>query len=322
MAHELSIREDGVVEAAFMEVPWHRLGTLVPAGMTPTQALEAAHLNWQVDQVALYTKDVQGEYVVVNDKKAVVRMDTQAYLGVVGNRYQAIQNAEQSSFIEALVGEGAMVEAVGALYGGRKTFWTVKAPETLLVAGGDKISEYLILTNTHDGSRAFTAFWSPVRVVCNNTLNAALRHMDQCVTIRHTGEVMSKVNEARSVLGIMHNYYQELGDVFNRFKDTPIEAPRFTGLVEALVPELENGKLPPKRLEARTKITENYREDLGQAGETVWGFYNAVTQFTSHQRGRQAASPDSRFESIMYGTSRGMQQEAFELAAEVAGVLN
>ena len=146
--------------------PWHGLGTRVEEALTSKDALHYSGLDWKVEQEALMTEtfhDVEGF-------KANVRSDNRAVLGVVSNRYQVVQNEEAFAFTDALVGEGVTYETAGSLNGGRRVWLLAKLPEKYQLVG-DTVEPYVVFTNSHDGSAAIRMACTPVRVVCQNTLN-------------------------------------------------------------------------------------------------------------------------------------------------------
>ena len=322
MAHEISV-VNGVAEAAFAIQPaWHGLGELVDNLMTPVQALDKAHLRWTVEKRPIYIKAGEA-FNEVPDKVATFRQDTNEYLGTVGSDWVPVQNVEQADFISALVGNGAVVECVGALRQGRRTFWTVKAPGDVVIGGQDVVSKYLIVCNGHDGSLAFRAFWSPTRVVCANTLRAALGgNLQDSVALFHRSKVSDHLADARRTLGLADAYYTKLAAEFTKMLDKALADAEFRIYVDAVIPETAKDGGPTKmEAAAREQITRNYFDTgIGRemAGRTAWGAYNAVAEFLSHQK--EYSSGERKFEQIVLG-GNGVgetQQRAFRLAAELA----
>ena len=318
MAHEISI-VDGVAEAAFAYKPaWHGLGTVLDGLMTPQGALDAAHLRWEVEKRPL--RFDAGETNVgglVPDKVSVFRIDTNQYFGTVGSDWMPVQNEQQARFVEALVGSGGVVECVGALREGRRTFWTIKVPGEVVVGDADKVDKYLVVCNGHDGSLAFRAFWSPIRVVCQNTLSAALSNIQESVALFHRSNVMDHLGEAQRVLGVANKYYNAVGERFSQLLDRLMTDAEFKMYVDAVIPgsSKEGGPTPMETI-ARETITRNYFETgIGRelAGRTAWGAYNAVAEYVSHQK--EYSSSDRRFENVLIGGAREIQQKAFRLAS-------
>lgn len=320
MSHEISV-QNGVAEAAFAYSPaWHGLGTLVKELMTVDEARDEAHLNWTVEKHPLYF----GDGSLVPDKVAVRRSDNDFYLGTVGNDWVPVQNEEQARFIEALTGEGAaVVECVGALREGRRTFWTVRVPGEVVLPNGDKIQKYLIVCNGHDGSLAFRAFWSPVRVVCSNTLNISFRDAKDGIALFHRSKVMDHLEEARKILGLANAYYAQLGKKFEVLLDKAFSDAEFKLYVDEVVPptakdKKKDGGYTKLERQARKSIVTNFYEGRGHemAGRTAWGAYNAVTEYLDHQK--EYTSNSRKFENLLIGGTKELQQKAYNVAHAMA----
>ena len=157
------------VETMFstIEKPWHGLGTIVAEAPTSQNALQLAGLDWKVIQSPVYST-----YGVIEGFKANIRDKDGAILGVVSDRYKVIQNKEAFAFTDALLGAGVRFETAGSLQGGKKIWLLARLPREYIIAG-ERISPYLVFSNTHDGSGAVRVAITPIRVVCNNTLNLA-----------------------------------------------------------------------------------------------------------------------------------------------------
>ena len=188
------------VESMFSvrEKPWHGLGTVVSEALTSAEALKEAGLDWRVYQQPIFTNFGK----VIEGYRANVRSTDDKVLGVVSDRYKVVQNDEAFEFTDELLGEGVRYETAGSLQGGRKIWLLAKLPEMYVMAG-DRVSSYLVFSNTHDGSGAVRAAITPVRVVCNNTLEPGAVHSipqffnDPCRRCEGKG----KDGEGRSVHG-------------------------------------------------------------------------------------------------------------------------
>jgi phage/plasmid-like protein (TIGR03299 family) len=163
MSHELEILEDGTASMFSGEnlTPWHGLGTVVEGVVTAEEALKLAHLDWSVEKQPIYL----GSGTVIPDRHAIVRDRDQKPLGVVGSDYVTFQNVEAFSFFDTVTDKGgeAHYTAAGSLFGGKRIFLTAKVGDTITVAGDDDHDLYLLLTTSHDGSRAFTAATTMIR---------------------------------------------------------------------------------------------------------------------------------------------------------------
>ncbi len=151
------------------ETPWHGLGRIVIDAPASREALELAGLDWQVESRNIYS----GTGTMIPGYRANVRSTDDAVLGVVSDRYRIVQNEEAFQFTDDLLGEGVTYETAGSLQGGKKVCMLAKMPEKYIIAG-DEVTPYLVFFNSHDGSSGVKVAMTPVRVVCQNTLNLAL----------------------------------------------------------------------------------------------------------------------------------------------------
>ena len=188
------------------ETPWHGLGTRVLTAPASKEALEVAGLNWKVVQEPVYTEANE----LIEGYKANVRDSDRKVLGVVTNRYKVIQNEEAFSFTDSLLGEGVRYETAGSLQGGKKVWLLARMPQDYIITG-ERISPYLVFSNTHDGSGAIKVALTPIRVVCNNTLNLALSSAKRSWSMIHTGDIQGKLEEAKDTLFKAEAYMDELG---------------------------------------------------------------------------------------------------------------
>lgn len=327
MAHELTIRVGGEVEfAANVErgLPWHGLGQRVDHDMTLWEAYQKARLDWTVEQRELLFPGTDG-FETVPDRVGNVRSDTGTYLGTVGKNWTPIQNHEACEFVEALVGEGAaVVDCCGSIREGRRVFWTIKVPGDMIV-GEDRIDQYMIVSNGHDGSLAFRLFWSPVRVVCSNTLALSLgkRRNEDGIALRHTPNIATRIEEARRALALTTVHYETLAEQFDRLVRAPITDSEVSEYFAALVPDNSKAANNSRTANIRTQLAVNYHSPReGHVRGTWWGVYNAVAEYASHQMTVRNATEEnrqeSRFNSVLFGSARKLQQDAFDRALVAA----
>ena len=188
------------------ETPWHGLGRIVMDAPASREALELAGLDWQVESRNIYS----GTGAMIPGYRANVRSTDEAVLGVVSDRYRIVQNEEAFQFTDDLLGEGVTYETAGSLQGGKKVWMLAKLPEKYIIAG-DEVTPYLVFFNSHDGSSGVKVAMTPVRVVCQNTLNLALGTAKRIWTARHTENVLLRVQDARETLQLANSYMGELG---------------------------------------------------------------------------------------------------------------
>ena len=195
------------------ETPWHGLGTKVANSPTSRDALRLAGLGWKVFQELIYTEN--GEKI--EGFKANVRNSDRKVLGVVSDRYKIIQNEEAFAFTDSLLGEGVRYETAGSLMGGRKVWLLAHMPHEYIISG-ERISPYVVFSNTHDGSGAVSVALTPVRVVCSNTLNLALATAKRSWSMVHTGNIKDRLKEAGDTLFLAGKYMESLGKEFERLR--------------------------------------------------------------------------------------------------------
>ena len=280
-------REDFImaanVESMFYvrETPWHGLGTKVKEAPASNDALILAGLNWQVLQEPIFTaasEPIEGYKVNIRDS------DRKA-LGVVTDRYKVIQNNEAFAFTDELLGEGVRYETAGSLQGGKKVWLLAHMPREYIISG-EQISPYLVFSNTHDGSGAIKVALTPIRVVCQNTLNLALAKANRCWSMIHTGDIHEKMQEARDTLLRAENYMQELGQEFENLRMKKLSDRQVTEYIEILLP-LEDNSTPQQTKNIR-KLREDMKmryfdaPDLQHVGKNAYRFVNAVSDFATH----------------------------------------
>lgn len=186
------------------ETPWHGLGRIIMDAPASREALELAGLDWQVESRNIYS----GTGAMIPGYRANVRSTDDAVLGVVSDRYRIVQNEEAFQFTDDLLGEGVTYETAGSLQGGKKVWMLARLPRKYLIAG-DQVEPYLVIFNSHDGSSGVKVAMTPIRVVCQNTLNLALNTAKRSWTARHTENVLFRVQDARETLQLDSNKLYE-----------------------------------------------------------------------------------------------------------------
>ena len=273
------------VESMFYvrETPWHGLGTKVMEAPDSEGALIAAGLNWNVIQEPIFT----GENEPIRGYKANIRDSDRRVLGVVTDRYKVIQNQEAFAFTDELLGQGVRYETAGSLQDGKKVWLLAHMPHEYIISG-ERISPYLLFSNTHDGSGAIKVALTPIRVVCNNTLNLALSTAKRSWSMVHTGDIRSKMQEARDTLFMAERYMDELGKEFEALRLKKLSDQKVMEYIEILLP-VEDGSTPQQiknieRLREDMKIRYFDAPDLQDTGKNAYRFINAVSDFATHAK--------------------------------------
>ena len=263
------------------EKPWHGLGTMVEKAPNSKDALRLAGLNWKVLQEPVYTENKE----LIQGYKANVRDTDRKVLGVVTDRYKVIQNEEAFAFTDTLLGEGVRYETAGSLQEGRRVWMLARLPREFII-GGERISPYMVFSNTHDGSGAVKTALTPIRVVCNNTLNLALRTAKRSWSMIHTGDIKGKMQEAKDTLFMAEKYMDDLGKEFETLRRKKLTDQQVLEYIEILLP-LEEDSTPQqirntKRLREDMKIRYFDAPDLKDVGKNAYAFVNAVSDFATH----------------------------------------
>jgi phage/plasmid-like protein (TIGR03299 family) len=243
----------------------------------------------------------------------------------VGNDYAIVQNVEAFSFFDSIVGgDGIQYETAGSLGKGERIFITAKLPHYIKVGREDLIEQYLFLTTSHDGCGSITAAFTPVRIVCNNTLNAALKNHGNAIKIRHTTNAKDRLEQAHKVMGISNNLSVQLEGIFNRWAKVKITDPEIKRLIRlALVPNkevlknIEDGKEDEISTCFKNMCNTAYEYALSNPSQqhettkgTLFGAYNAVTGY--FQNVRQYKNDEAKLKSLMLGgTAQARTQAAF-----------
>lgn len=339
MAHNLNFRNGIASFASKKEKAWHGLGQVVDA-MTSEEAIKLGGLDFHVALRPLFIKGKQiidptketigtisrtldpantlqpkqyNKLSMFPDKYATVRTDLDIPLGIVGSKYHVIQNVEAFEFIDSIIGEGqADYETVGALGNGETVFITCKLREELII-NKDLIDKYLLLSMSHDGSSSISVMFTPIRVVCNNTLTAALsgRHQNK-VVIRHTKTAKEKLEKAKVVLGIVDQQTLAYKEAFGELARTTVN----DKIAEQVIAYSLGIKIEEKLSSRATNIlqaaTLYYHEGVGQKDivGTAWGVFNGVTGYL--QNGKSYTSEEAKFKSTFMTTGVEARNKAFQ----------
>lgn len=341
MAHLINFNEKTGKHSFFStkEKAWHKLGQIVDRYPTSAEAIKFAGLDYIVEKRPLFTYDTENHTadpdtdliipeISVPNYFATVRADTDQVLGVVGNDYEVVQNRDAFAFFDAIVGggDGILYETAGALGNGERIFITAKLPGYIRVGNDDLIEKYLFLTTSHDGFGSITAAFTPVRVVCNNTLHAALNNMTNCVKIRHTESAKERLLQAHRIMGLTNTMSNELNGIFNRWAHVRITDKELLKLVQqAMAPSKEVlqkvldeenlDEYSSRFLNTVERVCEygftNETQQMQTTKSTLFGAYNAITGY--FQNVMHYKNDEAKLKSILFGNGFNKTQSAFNL---------
>lgn len=322
MAHAIEI-VDGVANMAYVgEVPWHGLGKRVPGDVSPEQMLKAANLDWTVEKRPMFFSDNNGSPVMTK-AQALVRSTDSKVLTVVTEKWNPVQNSEAFEFFNDFVHAGDMeMHTAGSLKGGTIVWGMAQIKESFELFGGDKVEGYLLFTNPHQFGRSIDIRFTPVRVVCNNTLTMAINSESKNrVTVNHRAAFNG--NLVKETLGIAKDklsFYREQAQFLGKkkySKETLVE------YFNRIFPSIGKDQVTSNDL--RTEAISRHAEDAmsylhTQPGASFaegswWQAFNTVTYMTDHKLGRSA---DTRIASAWYGQNRIKKEKALDLAIEYA----
>lgn len=301
------------------EVPWHGLGVPVSNDLTPAQMQEKAGLDWTVQKEELTT----ASGAVVKGKQALVRSSDNAVLDVVGDSWNPVQNSEAFEFFSEYVLAGDMeMHTAGSLKDGQMVWALAKVKDTFDILGGDQVDSYLLFSNPHQYGKSIDVRFTPIRVVCNNTLTLSLgQKVANSVSLNH--RTAFNPDSVKEMLGIA-------SEKFATYKETAqfLSSKRFT--VDSLVQYYS--EVFPRTYQGKKEVTVQSIEDLttnakkayevletqpgAEFGEgTWWQALNSVTYLTDHKMGREA---DTRLTSAWFGANQSRKVKAVEKAVEYA----
>lgn len=299
------------------QVPWHGLGTKVLSDLTPDQMLVEAGLDWEVEKVPAYA-NVGGEQVAVG-KSALVRTSDNTVLDVVGDDWNPLQNAQAFEFFSDFVAEGNMeMHTAGSLLGGKRVWALAKINESFELFGGrDKVDSYMLFSNPHTYGMSIDIRFTPIRVVCNNTLTLSLSSATKNgAKVSHRTEFDAEtVKETMGLATSKLGQYKEMAEFIagKRFnEDTKVE------YLERLFPVLGEAKRK-KQSKGASNVLELLDTQPGaELGEgSFWQLFNGATYYVDHEMGR---TDDNRMNNAWYGSGVKKKQQAMEIAVEMAGV--
>lgn len=367
MAHNIEIREvNGVKVASFAENgkkerAWHNLGDdqqIFDRPMFVSEALKACHADYQVQlqPVAALSPEIvemmaNGEMIhpdmlldlIVSDKKATMRTDTNKVLGLVGEKYGVVSNESAFKFVDLFCsGQFAdrdntpVIETCGVLGNGERVFVTAKFPEQIVIDAkrDDLVDMYMTFTTSHDGTGAVRAMVTPIRVVCNNTLSMALTNNIGRVSFRHTSNVMNRLDLlnkenaefAAKALNVYEVYKNGLEQSFDHLKNIRLSEKELDNiLAEVLLSDEYNkifqrtGTIETEGIPTRSKniflgVKEAMEGGIGQelleSGTALWALNGLTTYYQNNANYKDA---ETKFDSIMDGNVYNKVNKAYSL---------
>ena len=307
------------VESMFYtgKMPWHGIGVALDAPPTAAEAIQAAGLDWNVEKRPLFTpRRSRKNLAEVPGFSAVVRKDRKNVLGVVGKTWQPLQNSEAFQFFDPFVEGGvAAYHTAGSLKGGQMVWVLAQLrADPMTVVKGDDVEKFLLLSNSHDGKAAVNVRFTPVRVVCANTLSMAESDdASPFLRIRHAGNLKQTMKKVQEVVNVTNRTFEATLEQYRWLAKRQVQNIHRFVLDVLQVPD--NAEKPPRALSNVVELFENGRgQDNKLVRGTWWAGYNAVTEWVDHHRGRDG----TRLAAAWYGEGRRIKSRALVLATEMA----
>lgn len=317
MSHEIEF-VNGMAQMAYAgAVPWHGLGKEVPADLTPEQMLEAAGLNWEVQKFPTFAilDENDPDSVIETGQSALIRTKDKKLLDVVSDDWNPVQNAEAFDFFNEFVMAGDMeMHTAGSLKGGQIVWGLAKIKDSFELFKGDQIDSYLLFSNFHKYGFSTDVRFTPIRVVCNNTLTLSLSSkVERMAKISHRKQFVA--SDVKDMLGIATDKLQKYKEMAQFLGSKKAKTESIVEYFERIFP-LANaieGKRSKNANIALSIIDTQPGSEYAQG--SWWQPFNAVTFMTDHVLGRTA---DTRMQSAWYGYNKGLKTKALELAVEMA----
>jgi len=327
MAHNLLIQNGQASMFYIEETPWHNLGTKLDKPATAQEAIEAAKLDWPVIKLPL---SAGSKHIPVPDKFAIVRKTGQLVqksdpvLGVVGKDYTPLQNRDAFRFFDPIVGQSAAVyHTAGALGLGERVWILAKLPGQIRVAKDDISEKYLLLSNSHDGKSSVQIKFTPVRVVCQNTLTIALGD-GQAYRVIHHADIRSKLESAHQMLGLINDQFDGMEETFQAMSRVKMDSNRLSEYLANVYPAVK--EVEKMEVVKRDRGWSEFFFDQGRGNRlpgvagSLWAAFNGVTEWQDHRKSRQNES--QRLQSAWFGGSYQTKARAYSLAYEKMLVWN
>lgn len=321
MAHCITA-SDGVVTARGIK-PWHGLGVTLPDLLTPAQAIQHAQLGWRVSLQPLRVAHPDFALLAV-PARAVVRMDTGDVLGVVGDRYVPVQNADLVAVLDAIVENGARIDTAGSLLGGRLVWFA--ALLTDFEAAGELHRDYLVISHGHDGSRAVTVRRTTVRVVCWNTLQAHDRQAGASFSVRHTESAQGRIGAIGRLIAAgaeTRARFQVAADRMAGSRLSEREQIEFILKALRLDPTLEVRSVQRKIEAAKAALA--WERSQSTSPESLWTAFQGVTHYLAHERASKGSTSQRGKErrlvsNVLDGERSKIAARSFTAASQLVSV--
>jgi len=306
--------------AYFGEVPWHGLGTALEEGdlYDWPKACEKAGLAWDVELVPLVTGDTQAKV----DRNAVRRTSDGRILGTVGPRFTVLQNRDAFNWFQPFLdAKEASLHTAGSLQEGSRVWVLAKLQrDPIVIAQGDEIEKFILLSHGHDGSLAVRCGFTPIRVVCQNTLSMAHGSTaSKLIRVRHTKDIHQNLESIREVMNLANQQFEATAEQYKMLARKSVNQADLKKYVERVLKVEPGQKISTRTMNTVQKIIglceAGRGNNLASVSGTYWTAYNGVTEWLTYERGQ---AQDNRLNSLWFGDSANVNQHALATALTMA----
>ena len=300
------------------ETPWHGLGERVPADLSPEQMMQKARVDWTVQKVPAFS-EINGNRINVG-WSALVRSTDSQILSVVTNDWEPVQNSEAFQFFHEYCQAGDMeMHTAGSLRNGQIVWVLAKIKESFELFNGDLVESYLLFTNPHKFGQSIDVRFTPIRVVCNNTLTLSLnQNVERMVKKSH--RTVFDPSTVKEQLGIATDKLEKYKEMAEFLGSKRYNADTLKDYFNKVFPVMTADKEKAQRKEVSKSASKALELVTTQPGAEFaegswWQAFNAVTYMTDHVVGRNA---DNRLTSAWFGPNKILKVKALETAVEFA----
>ena len=306
---------------AFVDhVPWHGHGEAVASTVTATEMCRAAGLNWEVTKQPALGARIVNKQRALHDRYLIMRQSVghekdAVALGMVGSGYEPLQKTEAFKFFEPFIeGKYAQFHTAGALGNGERVWVLVKLNDQIVIGDDDIVDRFLLLSNSHGGTGAVSIRFTPIQVVCQNTLNFAMKRGSGAISVRHTRNVARHLATAQAteLKQIIEKAFKEAGTLFGNMALKTLTAEHTDSVLEILFPrtvDQKEARLEPKRWRRIKHILDDNTVTLSGTKYTLWALYNAITRDEDYRPSR-AVSAEARLERVWFGSGHDLKIKA------------
>lgn len=303
------------------ETPWHKLGRIVASAPDAAAAIKLAGLDWRVKMMPLQT--IEGGLPV--NRRAIVRETDNRIYGTVGMKYKPLQNQEAFDWFNPfLESKECSLETAGSLKQGEKIWILAKLNrDPMKIVKDDYVNKFLLLSNGHNGIMTASAGLTPIRVVCANTLRAAMTDStsNKILRVSHFGNLHKNLEKVRDIINVANGEFEATAEQYRYLAGLKVTGKNVEQYVKVVFfsNKEQTERLKSRMTEMTNTITDLFENGMGNKAlgvrGTAWALYNGVTQYLSHEAGK---SQDGRLDSLWFGQGSRTNQKAFEMAMALA----